>query len=54
MNELDVRKQWLDELGGEPLEGSGFEKESPNLAYSNDHRGQRLHSTKREEANNVH
>jgi hypothetical protein len=28
------RQQWLDEIGGEPLVGSGFESEEPESGFS--------------------
>jgi hypothetical protein len=40
----EFQDRWLDEMGGESLEGSGFEAEMPNGVYSNHHPPVGLHS----------
>ena len=54
---FDVHKipdRSLDEIGGESLEGSGFEMEASEEVYSNDHRPVVLHSANEKEPSDVH
>jgi len=44
----------LDEIGGESLEGSGFEMEAPEEVYSNDHPPAGLHSVNEKEPSDVY
>ena len=44
----------LDEIGGESLEGSGFEMEAPEEVYSNDHLPVGLHSANEKEPSDVY
>ena len=44
----------LDEIGGESLEGSGFEIEAPEEVYSNDHPPAGLHSVNEKEPSDVY
>jgi len=53
-NSHEVQDRWLDEIGGESLEGSGFETETPDPVYSDDHPPGRLHSASEKEPNDVH
>ena len=49
-----VEDGWLDEMGGESLEGSGFDAEMPDTAYSNDHSSARFQSPNGKEPADVH
>ena len=52
-NSHEIQDRWLDEMGGESLDGSGFETETPDGVYSNDHSPGRFHSANEEEPNDV-
>lgn len=49
----DISRSFLDEIGGEPLEGSGFEHEVPDPAFATTDRNptnpKRPHSARKEE-----
>ena len=53
-NSHEVEDSWLDQMGGESLDGSGFEAETPDTAYSNDHSSARFQSTTGKEPTDVH
>ena len=53
-NSHEVEDRWLDELGGEDLEGSGFENEMPNPTYSDGHSPAAFHSGAGKEPSDVH
>ena len=53
-NSHEVQDRWLVEMGGESLEESGFETETPDPVYSDDHAPGRLPSANEKEPNHVH
>ena len=50
----EVQDRWLDERGGDSLEGSGFETETPDGVYSNDPAPGTFRSANKEEPIDVH
>ena len=53
-NSHQVDDGWLDEMGGDSLEGSGFETETPDRVYSNDPAPGTFRSANKEEPTDVH
>ena len=53
-DEHKIPDRSLDEIGGESLEGSGFEIEAPEEVYSNDHPPAGLHSVNEKEPSDVY
>jgi len=57
MHRPDEQQQLLDEIGGEPLEGSGFEREIPDpsfeMADANPTNRKRQRSVRKEEPGDV-
>ncbi len=56
-DEHDIRQRVLDEIGGEPLEGSGFEQETADPSFEttdpNPTNGKRQCSPREEERGNA-
>ena len=50
----EFQDHWLDEMGGESLEGSGFEAQIPDEVYSNDRSPAEFRSSNEKEPNDVH
>jgi hypothetical protein len=53
-NSHRVEVGWLDEVGGEDLEGSGFENETPDPMYSDGDSLAAFHSGAGKERSDVH